>query len=81
LLLEREALSNSIMQADREFQLKIATSIPSPQQATLPTETPELSQDQPFIQSLRSNGGGPMVPGAAGTIERGKFGQLPGAAG
>jgi hypothetical protein len=82
LLLEREALSNSIMQADREFQLQVATTMPVPQQPILPTETPDLAQDQPFINSLRGpNGHAAAVPGEAGTVQRGRYGAIPGIAG
>lgn len=96
LLLEREALSNAIMQADREFDLKVATTpaIPTMQQA--PLETPQVSaEDQPFIERLQSPGSGvvnimhaqegkqPKLPGndPAGVIQRGRFGAIPGKAG
>lgn len=86
LLLEREALSNAIMQADREFQLKLATTAPVPQQAQLPTEAEPIASDVPFIESLRrpvTDGQQPKLNGedAAGVIQRGKFGMIPGAAG
>jgi hypothetical protein len=78
LLLEREALSNAIMQADREFQLQVATTLPAPP-STLPTQFPSVSSDEPFIRSLRPNEAQPgAVPGEAGTIARGKFGNIPG---
>jgi hypothetical protein len=74
LLLEREALSNAIMQADREFQLQLQAA-GAPQ---LPTETQDLGNDAPFISELRGKNG---VGGEAGTISRGRFGMIPGMAG
>lgn len=96
LLLEREALSNAIMQADREFQLKVATSV-----ATPPQEQPQpgvVPSDEPFIHALQTPASGsvlkqaivhpidgkqPKLPGAdkAGTIERQHYGMLPGNSG
>lgn len=93
LLLEREALANAIMQADREFQLKVATSAAVPAQAEPQVEIP--GQDMPFIQGLESPGSGSVVtqfptdgkqprlpgPDGAGVIQRGNFGQIPNKAG
>ena len=97
LLLEREALSNAIMQADREFALKVATTpgVPTVQQPQV--EVPQVpgGGDQPFIQELRqpssasamvtgaTDGMQPKLPGndAAGVIQRGRFGMIPGKAG
>lgn len=81
LLLEREALSNAIMQADREFQLKVATSMATPAQ-----EQPQVGApaDESFIRSLQTPGSSEavdMAEGKSGTITRGKFGLIPGAAG
>lgn len=93
LLLEREALSNAIMQADREFQLQVATSLgtPLPAQPQVP-----MPDDSAFVNELQSptsqsvvamqtphQGQQPKLPGAdpAGVIQRGRFGMVPGARG
>ncbi len=98
LLLEREALSNAIMQADREFQLKVATTMGVPQAQQPNVAVPTVpAGDEPFIQSLETpssesvlssiknphDGQQPKLPGedAAGVIQRGHYGDIPGSAG
>ena len=91
LLLEREALSNAIVQADREFQLKLATM----QNPVLPEIPAGAGADEPFISGLRTPGSAsalnsepgemPVMPGAddggAGVISCGNYGKIPEAVG
>jgi hypothetical protein len=93
LLLEREALSHSIMEADRAFELQVAT-LP----AVSPAVRAELSPnplEEPLAENLlrpeagdlgasmshaESNGSDMNLPGndAAGVIDRGNYGAIPG---
>jgi hypothetical protein len=87
LLLEREALSNAIVQADREFQLKLSSMM----NPVLPDIPANAGADVPFVEGLRTpasssaltNGQAPNLPGndAAGVISRGEYGMVPEAAG
>jgi hypothetical protein len=60
LILEREALSNAIMQADREFDLKVATSTATPPAAQPHVGIP--AADEPFIRNLQQPQDRAMTP-------------------
>lgn len=92
LLLEREALSNAIMQADRAFELQVATTPAIPLQSQADVEVPAAQQQ--IIDRLQSPGSAEVVqeigangaanlPGkdSAGVISRGDFGMIPGSKG
>jgi hypothetical protein len=91
LLLEREALSNAIMQADREFQLKLMT---TQAQGGMHPDIQIPGSDQAFIGELQKptsqsvlapaitdahDGQQPKLPGPdhAGALERGHTGMIP----
>lgn len=91
LLLEREALSNAIMQADRQFEYELMMAGRAP-----PPTAPHVAvpaEDIPFIDSLQrpasssvlsaTNGKPPKLPGndMAGEMARNDYGALPGAPG
>lgn len=94
LLLEREALSHSIMEADRAFELQVATSpavspavraelSPNPQDQSLAEDLldPAAAKLGNSMRTAEATGGEPMnLPGndAAGVIARGDFGAIPG---
>lgn len=92
MLLEREALSHAIMEADRAFALQVATTpaVPPGAQATIPAEPDEAKLagelQQPTSESVvtRMNetqpGEAMNLPGndAAGVIQRQDYGQIPG---
>lgn len=92
LLLQREALSHAIMEADRAFELQVATSTATPEQLrpdiTVPPSEASLAEElqHPASEELATSmqeatPGKPMnLPGpdTAGSIERGQTGMIPG---
>jgi hypothetical protein len=92
LLLEREALSHAIAQADRAFDFQVATT-PAVSPA-LQADIPESPGEQQLAEQLRTPGSAgavsaiaapevgqaPNLPGndAAGVIQRGDYGMIPG---
>lgn len=85
LYMQREALSNTIQLAEREFALKLQTTplAPPPHAAVEPAP----SSTQQLVTRLRTPASGPValeaqVPGvtdnAAGVISRGDYGAIPG---
>lgn len=91
MLLEREALSHSIMESDRAFALQVATAVATPPGAQPQIEGQpnegELAGEllhpssEDAVAAMESEAPGAMnLPGSdtAGTISRGEFGKVPG---
>jgi hypothetical protein len=91
LLLEREALSHAIMEADRAFELQVASTQPVPMPAPLSPNPKEESLAQDLLNPAEgdlaagmdasgSSGGAMNLPGndAAGVVARGNYGSIPG---
>jgi hypothetical protein len=97
LLLEREALSHAIMESDRAFALQVATTpaVAPEAQAEVPGEPAEAALagellspgSDSVVSGMEDAGANPgktmNLPGndAAGVIQRGDFGKIPGAKG
>lgn len=92
LLLEREALSHAIMEADRAFELTVATTpavspaaraalAPAPAEGTLASDLLHPGSGDLAASMDAAGGGGDMnLPGAdaSGVVARGNFGDIPG---